>query len=63
MDLAQEVFVRALREEPERPRAWLFTVASNLAKDEIRTVILDSDLGMWIDDLHFATGASGSVAL
>lgn len=37
-DLAQEVFVRALREEPDRPRAWLFTVASNLAKDEIRTV-------------------------
>ena len=39
MDLAQEVFVRALREEPERPRAWLFTVASNLATDEIRTVL------------------------
>ena len=38
-DLAQEVFVRALREEPERPRAWLFTVASNLATDEIRTVL------------------------
>ncbi len=39
MDLAQEVFVRALREEPEQPRAWLFTVASNLATDEIRTVL------------------------
>lgn len=38
-DLAQEAFVRALRDEPDRPRAWLFTVASNLAKDEARTVI------------------------
>ena len=38
-DLAQETFVRALRETPERPRAWLFRVASNLAKDEARTVI------------------------
>lgn len=38
-ELAQEVFVRALREEPEQPRAWLFTVAANLARDEIRTVV------------------------
>lgn len=38
-DLAQEVFVRALRHEPENPRAWLFRVASNLAKDEARTVL------------------------
>lgn len=38
-DLAQEAFVRALRDEPDRPRAWLFTVASNLAKDEARTVL------------------------
>jgi RNA polymerase sigma-70 factor, ECF subfamily len=38
-DLAQEVFVRALREEPEQPRAWLFEVASNLAKDEVRTIL------------------------
>lgn len=37
-DLAQEVFVRALREQPERPRAWLFTVATNLARDEARRV-------------------------
>jgi len=37
-ELAQEAFVRALREEPEpeRPRPWLFTVASNLAKDQAR---------------------------
>lgn len=39
MDLAQECFVRALRDEPDRPRAWLFTVAANLARDEARTVI------------------------
>lgn len=38
-ELAQEAFVRAIREEPEQPRAWLFTVASNLAKDESRTVL------------------------
>jgi len=38
-DLAQETFVRALRHQPENPRAWLFSVASNLAKDEARTAI------------------------
>jgi len=38
-DLAQEVFVRALRHQPERPRAWLFHVATNLARDEARTVL------------------------
>jgi len=38
-DLAQEAFVRALRHEPKKPRAWLFQVAANLARDEARTVI------------------------
>ncbi|MEJ2539954.1 MAG: sigma-70 family RNA polymerase sigma factor [Gemmatimonadota bacterium] len=38
-DLAQEAFVRALNAEPEKPRAWLFRVASNLARDEARTGI------------------------
>jgi RNA polymerase sigma-70 factor (ECF subfamily) len=38
-DLAQEVFVRALRHDPENPRAWLFRVATNLARDEARTVL------------------------
>lgn len=38
-DLAQEAFVRALRTRPGRPRAWLFTVAANLARDEARTAI------------------------
>jgi len=38
-DLAQEAFVRALRHEPQKPRAWLFQVASNLARDEARTAI------------------------
>jgi RNA polymerase sigma-70 factor (ECF subfamily) len=38
-DLAQEAFVRALRHEPDNPRAWLFTVAGNLATDEARTAI------------------------
>ena len=35
-DLAQEAFVRALEHEPDKPRAWLFTVAANLARDEGR---------------------------
>jgi RNA polymerase sigma-70 factor (ECF subfamily) len=38
-DLAQEAFVRALRHEPKRPRAWLFQVAANLARDEARMVL------------------------
>ena len=38
-DLAQESFVRALRNDPRRPRAWLFQVAANLARDEARTVV------------------------
>ncbi|MEN8143967.1 MAG: sigma-70 family RNA polymerase sigma factor [Gemmatimonadota bacterium] len=42
-DLAQEAFVRALglspAQTPDRPRAWLFTVAGNLAKDEARSAI------------------------
>ncbi len=38
-DLAQEAFVRALRNDPRRPRAWLFQVAANLARDEARTVV------------------------
>ena len=38
-DLAQEAFVRALREEPEKPRPFLFAVAANLARDEARTVL------------------------
>lgn len=36
-DLAQEVFVRALSSNPENPRAWLFTIATNLARDEARS--------------------------
>lgn len=38
-DLAQEAFVRALRTaaNPDEPRAWLFTVAGNLARDEARS--------------------------
>ncbi len=38
-DLAQEAFVRALRSEPREPRAWLFSVAINLARDEARSVL------------------------
>ena len=40
-DLAQEAFVRALRADPvpDSPRAWLFTVAANLARDEARSAI------------------------
>ncbi len=38
-DLAQETFVRAMDHEPENPRAWLFRVAMNLARDEARLVV------------------------
>lgn len=38
-DLAQETFVRALNEQPDHPRSWLFTVAANLARDEARRAI------------------------
>ncbi len=38
-DLAQEAFVRALDHDPDNPRAWLFTVAGNLARDEARAQI------------------------
>jgi len=38
-DLAQEAFVRALDHDPDNPRAVVFTVAANLARDEARTVI------------------------
>jgi RNA polymerase sigma-70 factor, ECF subfamily len=38
-ELAQDVFVRALAERPDNPRAWLFTVAANLARDEVRLVV------------------------
>ena len=38
-ELAQEVFVRALGSHPDNPRAWLFTVAANLARDESRLVV------------------------
>jgi RNA polymerase sigma-70 factor (ECF subfamily) len=38
-ELAQDVFVRALGTEPRNPRAWLFTIAANLAHDETRLVV------------------------
>jgi RNA polymerase sigma-70 factor (ECF subfamily) len=38
-DLAQEVFVRALDADPDNPRAWVFTVANNLARDEARAAV------------------------
>jgi RNA polymerase sigma factor (sigma-70 family) len=38
-DLAQEAFVRVLGHTADNPRALVFTVAANLARDEARTVI------------------------
>jgi RNA polymerase sigma factor (sigma-70 family) len=38
-DLAQETFVRCLKQQPDNARALVFTVATNLARDEARTVI------------------------
>ena len=38
-DLVQETFVRALSHDPENPRAFLFTIAANLARDEARAAV------------------------
>lgn len=38
-DLAQEVFARALAHDPDNPRAWIFQVAANLARDDARLVV------------------------
>ncbi|MEZ4587931.1 MAG: sigma-70 family RNA polymerase sigma factor [Gemmatimonadales bacterium] len=38
-DLAQEVFIRAMAHRPEKPRAWIFAVAANLARDEARAAV------------------------
>ena len=38
-DLAQETFVRALEHEPDNPRAFVFTIAANLARDEARAAV------------------------
>ncbi|HEX9754838.1 MAG TPA: sigma-70 family RNA polymerase sigma factor [Gemmatimonadales bacterium] len=38
-DLAQEVFIRAMTHQPDKPRAWIFAVASNLARDEARAAV------------------------
>lgn len=35
-ELAQEAFMRALRERPDNPRAWLYTVVANLIRDDGR---------------------------
>jgi RNA polymerase sigma factor (sigma-70 family) len=38
-DLAQESFARVIGHDADNPRALVFTVATNLARDEARTVI------------------------
>lgn len=38
-DLAQDAFARSLQQSPENPRAWVFRVAANLARDEARTAV------------------------
>jgi RNA polymerase sigma factor (sigma-70 family) len=38
-DLAQDAFARVLDHAPDNPRALLFTVAANLARDEARTAV------------------------
>jgi RNA polymerase sigma-70 factor (ECF subfamily) len=38
-DLAQEVFLRAMAHRPDKPRAWVFAVAANLARDEARSAV------------------------
>ena len=38
-DLAQESFARALEHDPDSPRAFVFTIAANLARDEARAAL------------------------
>ena len=38
-DLVQEAFIRVIDQDPESPRALLFRVASNLARDQARLVV------------------------
>lgn len=38
-ELAQEAFLRGLDRDPDDARGWLFTVAGNLARDEVRKVV------------------------
>ena len=38
-DLAQEVFLRAMAHQPDKPRASVFAVAANLARDEARSAV------------------------
>ena len=54
-ELAQECFVRALQSRPDQPRAWLFTVAANLAPGPrtlpvAGTVLLASDDAVTLTD-------------
>ncbi len=35
-ELAQDAFVHALDHDPDDARAWLFTIAGNLVRDEVR---------------------------
>ena len=43
-DAAQEAFVRLLDANPRDPRAWLYTVASNVARDRSRRVSRQASL-------------------
>ncbi|MDZ7780786.1 MAG: sigma-70 family RNA polymerase sigma factor [Gemmatimonadota bacterium] len=62
-DLAQEAFVRALRHDPERPRAWLFQVAANLARDEARMVLRrKKHLALLKSEREVASGPSSDPA-
>lgn len=57
-DLAQEAFSRALAHEPENPRAWVFKVAANLARDEARMVVRRKrHLALLRTDAEVATSA------
>jgi len=57
-DIVQTVFIRAWERhgdlrDPDRVRAWLFSIARNLVRDQLRAPSLDS-----VDD-HFALPAPG----
>ncbi len=62
-ELAQEAFVRALQHRPVNPRAWLYTVAANLARDEGRRRTVRADHLQLVRGERRETGPSAQAQL
>jgi len=58
-DLAQEAFVRALEHRPERPRPWLYRVATNLVRDAGRKKAVRRRHLSLVQDEQDRSGAPG----